>query len=537
VETIARKALEKDPDQRYASAAALSEDIARYLGSQPILARPPSTIYQLRKFARRNRVLVASIVALFVVLAAGVVVSTTQFVWAQASKRQAEASRDEALVEQAKAEAVNQFLQDILGSADPQRAQGREVTVRQALDEAVGRVGSSFAGQPLIEAAVRLTIGRTYREIGAYASAETQLRAAVRLRKEHLGEDHPQVMEALFNLGVLLASMGRHAEAVEDHRIVLESRRARLGPEHPHTLKAAYALGHSLWRAGRFRESEQLHREALEVQRRVLGGEHLDTVWSMHNLGIALRDLGRFEEAERLFREALEISRRIAGVKAPLTLELTTQLGQLLFFQERLDEAEPLLREGLNRRLEVLGENHRSTSESLLALGHLVGRQGDLAQAESLIRRAVAINDRVETANDFWARESLLLVLLEQGKVQEARPLWLSLLDRRREEADGPEADARALIAVASSLLRVPHVEWQDAETALVYAQRAVASPGGEQPVYFHTLAQAYFRTGDRQKAVETEERALTMLGPDDEEARKDLEATLAEFKGSGEGP
>ncbi len=76
VETITGKALEKDADRRYASAAALSEDLGRWLTSQPILARPPSTAYQLRKFAARNTALVGGVVATILVLAAGVFVSS-----------------------------------------------------------------------------------------------------------------------------------------------------------------------------------------------------------------------------------------------------------------------------------------------------------------------------------------------------------------------------------------------------------------------------------------------------------------------------
>ncbi|HVP40226.1 MAG TPA: serine/threonine-protein kinase, partial [Candidatus Saccharimonadales bacterium] len=76
IETIVGKALEKDADRRYATAAAMYEDVERYLASQPILARPPSTVYQLRKFAGRNRALVAGITATFVVLMAGAIVSS-----------------------------------------------------------------------------------------------------------------------------------------------------------------------------------------------------------------------------------------------------------------------------------------------------------------------------------------------------------------------------------------------------------------------------------------------------------------------------
>ena len=59
VETVVRKALEKDKEQRYASAAALGEDIQHYLSDEPLTARPPSAAYQLQKFTRRHRAGVA----------------------------------------------------------------------------------------------------------------------------------------------------------------------------------------------------------------------------------------------------------------------------------------------------------------------------------------------------------------------------------------------------------------------------------------------------------------------------------------------
>ena len=55
LETITRKALKKNPAERYSSVAALSADLRRFLGHQPIAARPDSLTYRAGKFARRNR--------------------------------------------------------------------------------------------------------------------------------------------------------------------------------------------------------------------------------------------------------------------------------------------------------------------------------------------------------------------------------------------------------------------------------------------------------------------------------------------------
>src|SRR5690606_9967616 len=69
LDTIVLKALRKEPDRRYESAEALVADIHRYLGGRPVRARPDSTPYRLRKFARRNAraLVIAGIVAVLAV--------------------------------------------------------------------------------------------------------------------------------------------------------------------------------------------------------------------------------------------------------------------------------------------------------------------------------------------------------------------------------------------------------------------------------------------------------------------------------------
>jgi tetratricopeptide (TPR) repeat protein/predicted Ser/Thr protein kinase len=84
LETIVATALEKDPDRRYPSAAALADDIERYLTDQPIVARPAGTIYRLRKFTKRNKAVVGGVIAVFVVLLLGIAATSW---WASAAVR------------------------------------------------------------------------------------------------------------------------------------------------------------------------------------------------------------------------------------------------------------------------------------------------------------------------------------------------------------------------------------------------------------------------------------------------------------------
>jgi WD40 repeat protein/predicted Ser/Thr protein kinase len=77
IDAIVGKALRKEKERRYASAGELADDLRRYLRHEPILARAPGTLYQLRRFARRNKVLVGGVVATILALSLGLIATAT----------------------------------------------------------------------------------------------------------------------------------------------------------------------------------------------------------------------------------------------------------------------------------------------------------------------------------------------------------------------------------------------------------------------------------------------------------------------------
>jgi WD40 repeat protein/predicted Ser/Thr protein kinase len=98
LEVIAAKALEKEPARRYASVAALADDLERARSDRPIAARAPSTLYQMRKFARRHRALVGGVVATVVTLVLGVAFSLNYAIDADEQRDVAERATTEARV-------------------------------------------------------------------------------------------------------------------------------------------------------------------------------------------------------------------------------------------------------------------------------------------------------------------------------------------------------------------------------------------------------------------------------------------------------
>ena len=308
VETIVGKALEKETDRRYASAAAFSEDIGRYLDSQPILARPPSAAYHLRKFAQRNRVLVGGVLATSVVLVAGVVVSTMFGLREAEQRREADRARDTL-------ETVVDFQESMLSDVDArQMGLGMIQDLRSRLAEAradrgdspetVERVLSKFdewmAGVNTTDAAVRI-LDRNVLDRASKAIAE------------QFG-DQPEVAARLeHTIAGTYAQLGLLDQAESHVRSGLEARREALGSQDPETLKSIHGLGAVLFGQGRYGEAEPLMQEVFDTRERLLGREHPDTLAAMNNLAGIFVMYGRYEEAEPLMREIFDTRKRVLG--------------------------------------------------------------------------------------------------------------------------------------------------------------------------------------------------------------------------------
>jgi hypothetical protein len=294
VETIILKAHEKERDRRYQSAFGLAQDIRRYLSGEAIVARPPSIVYQLRVFARRNKAVFGATAAAFVALAAGVVVSTLLYTRAEANRVRAEGEAGKAL-------AAVDFLQSMLWTADPSRV-GPEVRVVDLLDRFGGLIGMAFDDQPEVEAALRTTVGLAYQELGMHEPADMHLTSAREIREGLLGIEHPDTLTSFYNLAGLRHDQGRLDEVEPLTIKALDIRRRVLGEDHPDTLSSMNELAWLRQDQGKLAEAEHLKRQVLKMRRRVLGEDHRDTVRSIGDLAHTLLLQRRLSEAADLYQ-------------------------------------------------------------------------------------------------------------------------------------------------------------------------------------------------------------------------------------------
>ena len=416
LDAIVMKALHKEPDRRYPSAAALREDLSRHIEGQVVAARPDRAGYRLRKFVRRHRggVVVAAAVAIGVVVAA---IREYRL-------------RGVAETEARTAGAVEQYLVTAFGAADPflpGDTSASQSTTRDLLDRGVARLDTALAGQPEIRARLRTTLGRVYVNLGLYEQAAPQLQLAVKEQRALTGDRHSATATALDELGQLRGHQGKLDEADSLLAAALELRRALLGSRDSNTAVTMEHLAKVRRDRNEYAAAEVLAREALAVRRALHGDTALPTAASEHLLAEVLNSRGADEEAAVQYRNALATRERLAGPNHALVAMTLFNLGLTERRLGRIPAAESLYRRTLDIQQRALGKDHPLVASTLNGLADLLQKATSRSEeAESLLRQALAINRRAyggqhpEVSTNLG---NLAVIVRERGDYDEAEKL------------------------------------------------------------------------------------------------------------------
>ncbi len=482
---IIMKALEKDRTRRYATASGFAQDIDRYLKDEPVDAGPPSGIYRLRKFARRNR---AGVIACSLVVAAlvfGVIGTTWGMLWAVEEKKRADAaamaeaiaksdalqradeqtlareaalrastaaavSAEKAQQEAATAKAVIKFLQSTLTSADPSKQKNRDYTVREAVVTAAERVADSFPDQPDVEAVVRNTIGSIFVNLAMLEQAEPQLQTALEIRRRLHDGDHLEVAESLCMLGALQHNKGNFEDAKRSFGDALAMQRRMLGEEHKLVAESLRQLGTCLKELHDLSAAEPALVQALAIDRRIDGGKHEGLIGSLNELAYVRMLRDDVSSTLELLREALALTRELYGEDHLHFARQAANMGQVLFQTGKLSEAEPLLRQAIKIRLAWLDEDHPLVSAARIGLARLLLAQGDYAGAAEVHRQILKRDrKRLPAGHPYIAGDLINLAeaLDNLGQHSEAESMYREALEALR--AQGYDEHPRTLTAMA----------------------------------------------------------------------------------------
>jgi len=458
LEWIPLKAIRKERDRRYESAAAFAEDIRRYLDGRALQAAPESKMYLTRKFVTRNRVLVTATGAVFLALAAGLAGTIWQAREAARQRDIAELAKNDEARQRARADEraaaaeaaekaekqradqlkkVSDFQSQMLSQIDTTKAGVDLMTdVRERFAAALEKAGVPEADRTTRIDALRQELVRVNATDAAAAMIDrTILTPAIKVIDQQFRNDPATDASLRQALADLYRTIGLYDAAMPLQEAALATRRRVLGEEHPDTLISINNTGSLLHLQGKLSEAEPFYREVLASRRRVLGQDHHDTLISIGNMGSLLQLQGRLSEADTLYREALDKSRRVLGEEAADTVIAIARLGSLLQSEGKLSEAEPFLREALAKSRRVMGDEHPDTIISIGNMGFLLQAQGKLSEAEPLYVEALEKSRRVlgeEHPNTVISLINLGFLLQAQGRLVEAERVCREGLDKSR---------------------------------------------------------------------------------------------------------
>ena len=459
---------------------ALSEDIRRHVEGLPITARKDTLGYRTGKFVRRNKVAVAT--AAFVVLA--LVAGLAAVTWQERITLQ---ERDRARLAQRQEERLNDFLQTLLGSANPENGPGRDLKVVQVLDQASANLDHELAGEPALVAQAHLTIGQAYAGLREADPSLSHLRAALEIDRRIYGNGSIVTARVEAALGAALVELARRYAEAEPllHQALVVERRQPPAEQRELTMILNYE-GRVLGQLNRTDEAKKMAAEALARIRKTDGEQsvaYANVLLQLASLSIAKDD---YAQAEPLFRQSIAIFRELHS-QTPTFAGVLTKFAYDLILQGKLDEPEGVLLEAQALYRRTVGEQSIAFAFSTGCLGWLHYLRGDYSKSEAEMRAA----ETIAVASPLPPGEQdhvggmfvLGLVMTRNGKAPEAEPLLREALDLAKTNQLVGNASPDNLSAALGECL-LAQKRYAEAEPLLLSAYRNPATrPGEHVPV------------------------------------------------------
>ena len=392
LDAIVLMALRTDPERRYPSADALSADLLRYLKGMPVQARPDTLGYRLRKFARRQRALVAAVSVAALALIGGTVIATL--------------SARTAIAEAEQTQRVSRVLAELIGAGASDRYRSVP-TLLTVLDSARSAVAAQFATDPRARADLYEIFGASYFNFSRPDLALLMVDSARVLHAQSRGPNSLEVARDLAGSAEVLIALGATDSAFARHRRAVEMmQRIRPLPE-----RELIATEVEL----RFNEINLLQdARALPLMTAALERERqfADPRWDMIAMGEAATILPYYnqkrpEAADAAFERSDAALQRDTSSGQRYKTALAFQ-GQSLLIRGRPADAEPKVRRLLTLTAQRLGPDHYLTAQAQNLLARVMMALGRFPEGRALVDSAIANNEAAKARDPMYLGEMYL---------------------------------------------------------------------------------------------------------------------------------
>jgi eukaryotic-like serine/threonine-protein kinase len=384
LDTIVLKALAAEPERRYPSVEALTADLRAWLERRPIAARPGSLWYYCSRFARRNRLAVAT--------AAAALVLSVLAVW------QVVLERNRAEAQAQRAIEVRDFLAEVFSSAEPSK--GPIPSLLDILDEGSRRAREELLQAAPLAAADVLTItGGTYLESGALEKSESDLLKARDILEQRRPQPTAELANVYTSLGMLARRRGDNGRSLDNFRKGLAYAKASAASDE-RILRIEVSMSATENNAGRPADAEATLRRLLhEIAEQGLTDTplHLD---ALNALGTSLALQKRaYAEQSALHEQRLAVTRALYGTQNGWYSYALADAVPTFRKAGQIQRAETLARESTAIADQLYSQPHIFASVAYCNLAALLQHEGKLGEALEANNRNIAMDEAMKRAD------------------------------------------------------------------------------------------------------------------------------------------
>jgi len=430
---IVREATRADPVRRYASVAALRDDVERHLDGRPLHARADTFAYRAFMRIKRHALAAALGAAFAAVLAGATLVSLHESHRARRAAGEAHSQARAAEGQAQRADAIKAFLEGLFDSASPGVRSGE--TAEELLVRGRERADRDFAMQPSLRVEILALVGDLERRSGHADRARQPLEEAAELAKSQFGATDRRALHVEYLLAKEVDEVGRVQEARARLRQAIDAFEQgpdRDSPEHVQALTWLAGLDE---RSGASAQATELGEKALALARRALPGDSDALTEAVTNLGWILMDAGHADRAEPLLREALARKRERLGDRHADVADAATMLTWALIRLGRYGESEQLMREALDIDASTYAHPHAHLAWHLNDLANVLALEGKLGEAATLYAKSIAVDGALEPAaalSEAVSIANLARIRFRQGALAEAEAGFRDAIARKQ---------------------------------------------------------------------------------------------------------
>lgn len=248
---------------------------------------------------------------------------------------------------------------------------------------------------------------------GKYSAAVPLHEQALVIRKRLMySRDQADMAISLSKLAEIMEVQDNHSEAINYYTQALTIFESVYGENSPFVAACMNSLALLLDSTGKSNDAKNMFQRCVAICIALYGEQHTSIASAMNNLALCLKKLGEYEGAHDLYQKALSIRRACYGEKHPAVATTLNNLGLLLKQQQRYEEAKALYLQALQIRREVLGRDHIDVASSLSNLAHLHEAMGSYTDAIVLHEEALGIRSDVLGSGHPNVAETLINIAL-----------------------------------------------------------------------------------------------------------------------------